>query len=141
VTDVAAPRFLYLHFPKAGGVSFRTVLEDAFAAGEILHVIDTDAFAGISPDALGGYRFIHGHFTFDHVAHLDGFVKIVTLRDLVERCLSTYDFWRGLDPGAPHWSAGAGSRSPPPRRFRSPPSARIPITRSPGRSTTIRRAC
>jgi hypothetical protein len=103
----AAARFLYLHVPKTGGVSFRSVLENGFAAGEVLHVSDTRGFADTPPAALARYRFVHGHFTFDQIAHLDGFVKIVTLRDPVERCLSTYDFWRAQDPQAPHWTAGS----------------------------------
>ena len=107
MTDMTAPRFLYVHVPKTGGVSLRTVLDSSFAAGEILHVVDTGGFAGTPRESLARYRFIHGHFTLDQIAHLDGFVRIVTLRDPIERCLSIYDFWRAQDPDAPHWPAGS----------------------------------
>jgi hypothetical protein len=102
----AGTRFIYLHVPKTGGVSFRRVLEDSFRANETLHVVRTEEFAEeYSPADLARYRFIHGHFTFDQIAHVEGFVRIITLRDPLQRCLSTYDFWRGQDPTSPQWSA------------------------------------
>ncbi|MET1081387.1 MAG: sulfotransferase family 2 domain-containing protein [Pseudomonas sp.] len=89
-------RYLYLHIPKTGGVSFRQVIENAFHVNEVLHVLNPKEILEHTDDSLARYRFVHGHFSAFHVEHLYSFKKITSLRDPVARCLSAYDFWRGL---------------------------------------------
>ena len=96
-------RYLYLHIPKTGGVSFRQVIENAFHVDEILHVTTPGDMLTHTDETLSQYRFVHGHFSMCHVEHLSGFKKITSLRDPVDRCLSTYNFWRGLNPS--EWPA------------------------------------
>ncbi|MES2818604.1 MAG: sulfotransferase family 2 domain-containing protein [Pseudomonadota bacterium] len=95
-------KYLYLHIPKTGGVSFRQIMEDAFPVDKILHVARPADILTHTNETLDQYRFIHGHFSMCHVEHLSGFKKITSLRDPVSRCLSTYDFWRGLTD-SPAW--------------------------------------
>jgi hypothetical protein len=104
VTTPSRPRFLYLHLPKTGGVSFRRVLEDSMRVDEILHVERPEEFGLYRPADRARFRLIHGHLGWAQVAPVEGYVTLVTVREPIGRCLSTYDFWRTLDPASPHWS-------------------------------------
>lgn len=96
-------KFLYFHIPKTGGVAFRQILENSVNDREILHFRTPSEIATCTDSALSQYRLVHGHFNFQHIKHLKSFKTIVTLRDPVTRCLSTYNFWRGLDVSDPVW--------------------------------------
>jgi hypothetical protein len=98
------PRFLYLHLPKTAGVSFRRVLEDSMRVDEILHVARSEEFGLYRDVDQARYRLIDGHLTFAQVAPIEGYLTLVTLREPIGRCLSTYDFWRTLDPTSAQWS-------------------------------------
>ncbi|MCY1509980.1 Sulfotransferase family protein [compost metagenome] len=95
-----------MHIPKTGGVSFRRILEDNCKADQILHVVDTDNFSTATID-LSHYRLIHGHLSYAQISSLSEFSWVISLRDPVSRCLSTYNFWRDLDPEDSAWSEDA----------------------------------
>ena len=96
-------RFLYMHIPKTGGVAFRQILENSVNHREIAHFRAPSRLAELSDADLSAYRLVHGHFNFRQIRHLKGFMKLVTLREPVSRCLSTYSFWKGLDASDPVW--------------------------------------
>lgn len=96
-------RFIYMHIPKTGGVSFRRALEDSCQADQILHVTNADNFSVDEIPNLDCYRLIHGHLSYVQISQISGFIRIVSLRDPISRCLSTYNFWRDLDPDDQSW--------------------------------------
>ena len=96
-------RFIYLHIPKTGGVSFRQILIDAFPANQIKHVAPGPKIAEESSESLAKYNVVHGHFNLGDIGHIKDFKRVVTLRDPVTRCISAYNFWRSLDPSDPRW--------------------------------------
>jgi hypothetical protein len=96
-------KFLYFHIAKTGGVAFRQILVNSVNAKEIKHFIPPWDVANYSDQKLELYKLIHGHFNFADIRHLRSFKKVVTLRDPVERCISAYNFWRGLNAEDSHW--------------------------------------
>ncbi len=104
------PRFLYVHIAKTGGVTFRQVLENSCRADEIFHAVPPESILEQDEQSLKGYRLVHGHFNLAQTRHLTGFKKITTLRDPVARCLSAYNFWRGLDADSGSWPPAAQSK-------------------------------
>jgi hypothetical protein len=100
-------RFLYVHIPKTGGVSFRQILIDAFPADRVIHIAPGPKIVEHTTESLAGFDVVHGHFHLGHLNHLKGFKRLVTLRDPVARCISAYNFWRALDPSDPRWDDNA----------------------------------
>ena len=99
----AVQRYLYLHIPKTGGVAFRQILENAVSASEILHFRTPGEIASHTDASLAKYRLVHGHFNGAHIRQFCSFRTIVTLREPVARCRSTYSFWKGLNADDPIW--------------------------------------
>ncbi|MDX5371657.1 MAG: sulfotransferase family protein [Pseudomonadaceae bacterium] len=98
-------RLLYLHIPKTGGVAFRSVIENAVNAQKILHVKNPADLTSYKPAELECFDFIHGHLNINQTANAGNFKKITSLRHPVERCISTYSFWRSQDPNHGQWIA------------------------------------
>lgn len=103
-------KFLYLHIPKTGGVAFRSVFENASRAERILHVTAPKQLLNYSHEELENYDFIHGHLNINQTTKARNHKKIATLRNPIERCISTYSFWRGLDANQGSWSKNGASR-------------------------------
>lgn len=103
-------RFLYVHIPKTGGVTFRQLLENSCRAQEIFHATPPESILEQDDQSLSRYRLVHGHFNLAQVSHLKGFRKVTALRDPLERCQSAYNFWRGLDADDGHWPTAAQSK-------------------------------
>ena len=86
---------LFLHVPKAGGTALSGVLGNRFAAEECLSLYYTDDPAD---EELQGASYVFGHLS---MSILDRFERppfsITVLRDPIERALSTYSYFRGLD--------------------------------------------
>jgi hypothetical protein len=82
--------------PKAAGSAFAGVLGNRFAAAECLSIYDDDDPAD---DKLNAARFVFGHVT---MSIADRFERrpftITVLRDPIERALSTYSYFRALNP-------------------------------------------
>jgi hypothetical protein len=96
-------KFLYFHIPKTGGVAFRQILENSVNANEILHFRTPSEIANHSDSSLEEYRLVHGHFNSAHIKQLTSFKTIITLREALPRCLSTYNFWAGLNAEDSSW--------------------------------------
>lgn len=103
-------RFLYLHIPKTGGVTFRSIIENATQANRILHLKDPNELLKRSEEELRCYDFIHGHLGVNKIPGTLNHKKITTLRSPVERCISTYAFWRGQNPDQLDWSSESASK-------------------------------
>lgn len=89
--------------PKAAGSAFAGVLGNRFAAAECLSIYDDD-----DPDdaALNAARFVFGHVS---ISMADRFERppfaITVLRDPIERALSTYSYFRALNPEEEQFAA------------------------------------
>lgn len=103
-------KFLYLHVPKTGGVTFRSVIENAVSAERTLHVKVPAQLVEYSRGDLEKYDFIHGHLNINHTYKAKSHKKVTTLRDPIERCISTYAFWRGLDHDQDSWGRSGAQR-------------------------------
>ena len=81
----------FMHLPKTGGISFRTILENQFALESICPAQITDEIRRIPHDQLGSYRLFRGHFSYslqDYVGR--DFVWLTVLRHPIERTISHY---------------------------------------------------
>lgn len=103
-------RFLYLHIPKTGGVTFRNIIENAVQADRILHLKDSNGLMKCDEEELRRYDFIHGHLGLSQVPNTLNHKQITTLRNPIERCISTYAFWRSQDPDRLGWSNEGASK-------------------------------
>lgn len=103
-------KFLYLHIPKTGGVAFRSVIENASRTERILHVKSPKELSKYTHEELEHYDFIHGHLNINQTAKARNHKKITTLRNPIERCISTYSFWSDLDADQGSWSENSVSR-------------------------------
>ena len=82
--------------PKAAGSAFAGVLGNRFAAADCLSIYDDD-----DPDdaALNAARFVFGHVTMSIADRFERRPFTVTvLRNPIERALSTYSYFRALNP-------------------------------------------
>lgn len=97
-------KFLYLHIPKTGGVTFRSIIENASPAEKILHIKDPQSFSSFKSPELEAFSFIHGHLNINQLTEVTSHKIITTLRTPIERCISTYFFWKSLNPNDAIWS-------------------------------------
>jgi hypothetical protein len=91
------PAVIFLHIPKAGGMTFETIVRRQFAADEQLHTIDRDLDAfearwkALSDAERARIRCVHGHIPYGvHTLLPRPAVYVTLLRDPVERFLSSY---------------------------------------------------
>ncbi len=92
----AKKTLLFLHVPKAAGSSFAGSLANRFAATECLSM-----YYGDDPGdaALNDARYVFGHLPMSILERFDRPPYTVTIvRDPVERALSTYSYFRALNP-------------------------------------------
>jgi Sulfotransferase family len=81
----------FLHVPKTAGLSINTLVKESFSDSEIC---PTQADHSWQRDALDGYRFYCGHFSFDFIRQFGGGTRLIMLRHPVDRVVSLYDYWR-----------------------------------------------
>jgi hypothetical protein len=82
---------LFLHVPKAAGLSVAAVLQEQFADSEVCPRPQDD---GWEAQALAGYRLYCGHFSYDFIEAFEPCTKLIMLRHPVARVISLYDYWR-----------------------------------------------
>lgn len=102
-------QLVFLHLPKTAGTSFTHVLQRHFAPQDTCPAYLNDELAQLTPEAIGSYRLVRGHFFYDALAylHLSDFSTVTYLRDPVERVLSTYTHLQEHpDPQHHPWGAG-----------------------------------
>jgi hypothetical protein len=81
----------FLHVPKAAGLSINALVKESFSDGEICPPPVDRAWRR---DALDGYRFYSGHFSFDFIREFNCGTRLIMLRHPVDRIVSLYDYWR-----------------------------------------------
>jgi hypothetical protein len=94
---------LFVHVPKAAGSAFAGILGNRFAAAECLSIYDDD---DPNDAALNAARFVFGHVTMSIAGRFEHRPFTITvLRDPIERALSTYSYFRALNPEEEHFAA------------------------------------
>ncbi len=93
---MATKPIFFLHIPKTGGVTLRTIISCAFGTDEIFQVPDHESRNAILAGELAKkYRFVHGHFDCLFVEPIIDQLDLVTfLREPVARVCSIYHFFR-----------------------------------------------
>jgi hypothetical protein len=85
----------FIHIPKTGGLTMRSILDRHFAFAEICPADSWPMLRGLSKEQLSRYRLVRGHFAFNIDARLlSKPVYMTLLRDPIERTLSQYDYVR-----------------------------------------------
>ncbi len=93
---VRAP-ILFLHIPKAGGSTLRSLLHQQYPASQI-YKIESDItgdilrFAELAPEQLNQIRLVTGHMAFGLHAKLKQAKYLTLLREPVKRVVSEYRF-------------------------------------------------
>jgi hypothetical protein len=94
---------LFVHIPKAAGSAFAGVIGNRFAAAECLSIYDDHDPAD---DELHAARFVFGHVTMSIAGRFEHRPFTITvLRDPIERALSTYSYFRALNPEEEQFAA------------------------------------
>lgn len=104
------PRLIFHHLPKTAGSTFRRFLESLFDPQEVCpHEID-DEIKALSEDEWRRYRMFAGHFSYDLLNRFfcDD-IRIVFLRDPVERIVSNFHNLRDPERYQPQWIERARS--------------------------------
>jgi len=94
----ASPIF-FLHNPKAGGSSLRSVFEELFPQEQVAPVFSNAPHDhrnnGSALRDQRGFAFYAGHYGYDAYRQLrDGHSLVTNFRDPVERIVSLYRYWR-----------------------------------------------
>lgn len=85
---------IFVHIPKAGGTTFRTLLKNNFPSEQVCPE-QHNHLDRFTYDQLKSYRLFSGHFDRDSCDQLpDPKVFVTILRDPTSRVVSTYKFWR-----------------------------------------------
>lgn len=107
-----SPRLVFHHLPKTAGSTFRRMLESLFPPENVCpHEID-DEIKALPEEQRRAYRMFAGHFSFDLLhRHFRNDIRIVFLRDPVERIVSNYYNLRDPARYQPQWIERA-SQSP-----------------------------
>lgn len=89
----------FLHNPKAGGSSLRSLMGELFAPNAIAPVFshgpNDHRKSAATFGQHRGYAFYAGHYGHDAYARLsDGHLLVTNFRDPVERIVSIYRYWR-----------------------------------------------
>jgi len=89
------PKFISIHIPKAGGVTFFHILKKIYGK-RILHDNAMSPLNPLCPGRLyaknwGKYHVIHGHFDYSKYEHLP---LITWVRNPIDRVISHYCYWK-----------------------------------------------
>ena len=87
----AADRLFFLHIPKTGGISFRTLLENHFPQAEVCPAQMPEELQAIPSADLAKYRLFRGHFAYSLHELLPIMPLYLTfLRNPIERTISHF---------------------------------------------------
>jgi len=95
-------KIFFLHNPKAGGMSLRTLLSTPFSKDSIAPVFDNSPYDHRNKinyeSHINGFKFYAGHFGFDVYKSLSRKHQLITnFRDPIHRIKSLYRYWREFD--------------------------------------------
>lgn len=117
--DSADPAVVFIHIPKAGGQSFRTLIEANYPKAAWMPIYRTggttmdEVFAKVPPERLRRKRIVYGHIPHTVERYLPRPCRYFTiLREPVSRSISVYKYIKhDFDQHARHESFASGKRS------------------------------
>ena len=96
---MSSPKLFFLHNPKAGGSSLRSLLGDLAGSGKIAPVMDEGPnqyserrYPGGAPKGFDVYFGHCGYEIYQNVR--DGHAVVTNFRDPIQRIYSIYRYWR-----------------------------------------------
>lgn len=91
---------VFLHLPKTGGVTLRSIIAPFYADDETFAVPDRDAHnTELIPRLVETHAYIHGHINYRCLEPVrDKFDLLTFVREPVSRVISTYHFLREQNP-------------------------------------------
>lgn len=93
MTARAEERIFFLHLPKSGGITFRSVLADRYAQSECPKLMFPDVQEDDFKAAARQYLLVHGHLLYFRVQpHVKDFKKVTILRHPVDRVISEHNY-------------------------------------------------
>jgi len=102
-------KVFFYHIPKCAGMSIWHYLWDIYGSKNVLQVgikKDVEKFQNTSRANLERYSAIGGHHWLstyrEKLDDLDGYFKITTLRDPIDRIISSYNFIKNFEIHAKH---------------------------------------
>ena len=92
-----------LHFPKTGGTSFRTSLQEIYGEYFLPYYPNASDQGNETDDPFKSYRCVHGHLSLDKYSNFfEGIHLITWLRDSVDRIISLYQYIK-KNPHSQNW--------------------------------------
>ncbi len=92
VSCISQEKLLFVHIPKSGGITFRSILMDHYRGDEYINLTRPD----LEPDKLNrlkNYPLLSGHMYYFDIAPLShDFKKITVLRNPIKRVLSEHHY-------------------------------------------------
>ncbi len=113
------PAIVFIHVPKAGGQSFRTLIEANYPKAAWMPIYRTggttmdEVFAKVPPERLSRKRIVYGHIPHTVERYLPRPCRYFTiLREPVSRSISVYKYIKyDFEQHARHESFASGKRS------------------------------
>lgn len=94
-------KVFFLHIPRCGGTSVWRAVRGIYGRPNVFHIStekDRAVFDAMAPEARRAFDAIGGHAPLtvfrDALGGLDGYHSVVTVRDPIDRLVSTYNYIR-----------------------------------------------